>query len=320
MVFIFLAVIQIVQANDDATFGMVQGKSHIISDARDNVMHHPDSTQLEELLEEPVVKSFTEEGHWYRHEDGISFLRAPINSKAGDYLPDATKPKLLILGTDNRKMNGKDYWSFASLWNHLYAKRHGYLFRMIVPELPPRPWTLDWKYEKLADCKIPASANPVPGPGNCTLNNGWTKAKMMLRTMEEYPSVEYFMFLDSDAVISPWYFDEPLTDYIDHLADIHKFDMKDTPVLLNQDAYAAWCETSVAGEGHRCINAGTMLFRQDQRSREFLADWFETGVRDYDDLRRRRPWKHGTEKTSMFSGNDYRKMWLGDQVCRFLVQ
>jgi hypothetical protein len=279
---------------------------------------HPDSTSLEELLEEPVddwnsSQMKSDYFPWFRHEEGISFLRAPIKSKADDYLPDATKPKLLILGTDNRKMNGEDYWSMASLWNHMYAKRHGYLFRMIVPELPPRPWTLDWKYEKLEHCKLGASSNPVPGPGNCTLNNGWTKAKMMLRTMEEYPSIEYFLFLDSDAVISPWYFDEPLTGYIDHLADIHKFDMKNTPVLLNQDAYAAWCEESVS-EGHKCINAGTMLFRQDHRAHEFLKAWFKTGVRDYDDQRRRLPFKRGTKKTPMFSGNRYRKSWLGDQM------
>jgi hypothetical protein len=303
----------LVQCDQVSLFGTVQGKGMALTEGG---KLHPDAVALEELLVPPAHKEWNQDGDWFRHEDGINFLRGPIKSAVEDYGEMPATPRLMILGTDNRDMDGEDYWSLASLWNHAYCRRHGYIFRMIVPELPPRPWTLDWKYQKLRDCKLAEGTNPVPGPGNCTYNNGWTKAKMLIRTMEEYPSIEYFIFLDSDAVISPWYFDQPLLSYLKHLGEQHKFDMKRTPIMLNQDAYAAWCHDSVS-EGFHCINAGTMVIRQDSRSREFLSEWFNTGVRDYDDTRRRRPWKWGPkpeERTPMFSGNPYRRAWLGDQM------
>lgn len=69
-----------------------------------------------------------------------------------------------------------NYWLAAAQWNNAYCKLHGHQFLYYTLEEE-----CHYKEEPLA--------------------SAWCKVKAMINAMEDFPDIQLFMYMDSDAVI-----------------------------------------------------------------------------------------------------------------------
>ena len=96
----------------------------------------------------------------------------------------ALKPfEVALLQFDSRKPD--DYWLVSALWNKQYCDRHGHVFIY---------------YASRDGCHHDGERLAAP----------WCKVRSMINANLEYPSVQFFIYMDSDAVVDVKFRDAPL--------------------------------------------------------------------------------------------------------------
>ncbi|RYH20153.1 hypothetical protein EON65_24415 [archaeon] len=97
-----------------------------------------------------------------------------------------------IMQFDSRPL--KNYWRAAAHWNHAYCKSHGHKFLF---------------YTSTESCHY----------GKEPLADAWCKVKAMINAMDDYPSVQVFVYMDSDAVIDRQFSKLALNDLLGIMQD-----------------------------------------------------------------------------------------------------
>lgn len=163
----------------------------------------------------------------------------------------------------------KDYWQSSALWNEYYCRKHGHVF-------------IYYTLRDNADC--------IHDPSGERLASPWCKVKAMLRANTEYPNVQLFVYLDSDAVIDKRFHDQSLVALLGVMQEKLSWDLNERPVVFNQDGPCWWCKL-VSSVGYSfCLNAGTVAWHRHPHSEKVLRDWWAAAMDEQLDgnpLRRR---------------------------------
>eukprot|EP01031_Cornospumella_fuschlensis_P043387 gene43387-53044_t len=160
-----------------------------------------------------------------------------------------------IMQFDSRPL--KNYWRASAQWNHAYCKSHGHKFLY---------------YTSTESCHY----------GQEPLADAWCKVKAMINAMDDYPSLQFFVYMDSDAVIDRQFSKLPLNTMLGIMQDRLQWDPIAKPLVFNQDGPCMWCNLIVKVGYHMCLNAGTVVWYRSQRSRELLWQWWNSTMDSYD--------------------------------------
>ena len=160
-----------------------------------------------------------------------------------------------VLQFDSRPL--KNYWLTAALWNNEYCKRHNHKFLY---------------YTNDGSCHH----------GNEPLADAWCKVRAMLNAQQDYPSIKFFFYLDSDAVIDKDFAHLSLRDMIITMKDKLSWNIYSKPIIFNQDGPCWWC-TFIQKIGYKmCLNAGTVVWYRHSISETILTEWWDSAMDSYD--------------------------------------
>lgn len=119
----------------------------------------------------------------------LLFLRLALTQeKISSLRPD----EIAVVQFDSRPLD--NYWLAAAKWNHAYCEKHGHLFLY---------------YQSDEDCHY----------GTEKLASAWCKVKAMINAQEDYPGVQVFLYMDSDAVVDRRFADESLNHLLGIMQD-----------------------------------------------------------------------------------------------------
>jgi hypothetical protein len=100
----------------------------------------------------------------------------------------------------------------------------------------------------------------------------------MLQASSEFPQVQVFVYLDSDAVIDKRFEDRSLVSMLSTMQEQLNWDIDARPVVFNQDGPCWWCKL-VSSVGYSvCLNAGTVVWRRHVSSERVLRDWWAAAM------------------------------------------
>jgi len=119
--------------------------------------------------------------------------------------------------------------------------------------------------------------------GKTEIKGGWAKVKAAQQAMKEFPSAQYFMFLDSDIIIQQDNFNMSLIDIFDVIQNRFGTDGKHQPFIVNQDANCGWCDIAAESMPHfkHCLNSGTFLWQRNELNEQILDAWLHSSLDDY---------------------------------------
>jgi hypothetical protein len=151
----------------------------------------------------------------------------------------------------------------GSTWNHLYSKQHGHEYILY-----------HW-------------GNQTTG---CRSNNdqklaeAWCKIRAMQEVQNMFPDVEYFLYLDTDAVVDPKFFDEPLNNLLYNMTTQWSlnWDIDEKPFTLNMEGPSYWCRRVSDANFTNCINTGTVLWKRSPYSSKILQQWWQSADDSYE--------------------------------------
>lgn len=150
-----------------------------------------------------------------------------------------------------------DYWQSSAMWNEYYCRRHGHTF-------------IYYSLRERGVCMHDPSGERLADP--------WCKVKAMLQANSDFPDVQLFIYLDSDAVIDKRYENSSLVSLVSIMQDKLSWDLNARPMVFNQDGPCWWCKL-VNSVGYKvCLNAGTVLWHRHPRSLDVLRDWWAAAM------------------------------------------
>ena len=123
----------------------------------------------------------------------------------------------------------------------------------------------------------------VAADGLTELTAPWCKVLAMLQAMDDFPGAAVFLYLDSDAAVSPAYANRSLVALGDFVAArTPGFGDESRPVALSRDGHGHWCVTLwkrrklLPHHWDACLNAGVIIWRRDVlgRARDFFERWW----------------------------------------------
>jgi len=168
--------------------------------------------------------------------------------------------KVCIVVFDSRRFIPETYWyATAYIWAQ-YAKVHNH---------------------ELAIYGYAAGCNSCDGS---PVGTSWCKVAAMLQALEDFPESTLFLYVDSDATISPNHMKTSLFDVFGDMGVMAPDTYKS--FIVNQDGPGTWCFTRErAGyngglrdeDSHlleHCLNSGTVIYKRDANSIAFLRDWW----------------------------------------------
>lgn len=141
--------------------------------------------------------------------------------------------EVAIMQYDSRPL--RDYWQASAEWNKKYCDKHGHVFIY---------------YASKEGCHYHDEKLATP----------WCKVKAMLDANMDFPSVKFFIYMDSDAVIDKNFEDMPLTAMIRTMQTKLDWDPEQKPIVFNQDGTCWWCNLVKERGYNMCLNAGTLRF------------------------------------------------------------
>lgn len=163
--------------------------------------------------------------------------------------------KIAIMQFDSRPL--KNYWLSAAQWNHAYCQRHGHVF----------------VYYSLED-----HCHHHDEP----LASAWCKVRAMLNAYEDFPDVDMFIYMDSDAVIDKRFADFSLNQMLAVLQRELAWNPEEKPIVFNQDGPCWWC-TFIVKIGYKmCLNAGTVAWYRHPTSWKVLQEWWDSSMDPYE--------------------------------------
>jgi hypothetical protein len=163
--------------------------------------------------------------------------------------------EMAIMQYDSRPM--RDYWLAAARWNKNYCNRHGHVFIY---------------YASKEGCHY----------GSEELATPWCKVKAMLSALEEFPSVRFFVYMDSDAVIDQQFHATSLAQMAGTMQQKLNWDPDKRPVVFNQDGPCWWCRLVKRVGYNMCLNAGTVAWYRHPLSEQVLRQWWDAAMDPYE--------------------------------------
>lgn len=185
------------------------------------------------------------------------FLLITILINASEFLDLSQIPKeqIAIVQFDSRPL--KNYWLTAAQWNAKYCQQHGHLFIYYTTQD-----NCHYGHEPLADA--------------------WCKVRAMLNANEDFPKVQIFFYLDSDAVIDKDYAHLSLNEMIRIMQGRLSWDPAKKPIIFNQDGPCWWCSFIMKIGYTMCLNAGTVVWYRHEISSKILKDWWDASMDSYE--------------------------------------
>lgn len=183
-----------------------------------------------------------------------SFLWRPLLSAVD--LSQLEPTAFALLQYDSRDM--RDYWQASAVWNHRYCLQHGHRFLY---------------YATREGCHY--ADEPLATP--------WCKVKAMLSAMQDYPDVQFFLYMDSDAVIDKDFAHQPLQQLMGTMQQRLEWDVENKPIVFNQDGPCWWCRLIKSKGYTMCLNAGTVAWYRHPLSEKVLRDWWVSSMDSYTD-------------------------------------
>ena len=168
--------------------------------------------------------------------------------------------EIAIVQYDSRKLS--DYWLASAKWNKYYCDKHGHVFIYYKN-----------KYRKKKDSQWCIKD---------TLASPWCKVKAMVQSIQDYPTVRLFVYMDSDAVIDRKFQDYSMNKIFSIVQSKLSWDPDLKPLMFNQDGPCWWCGL-VERVGYKmCLNAGTVVWFRHHISEKLLIDWWNSAMDPYE--------------------------------------
>ncbi len=154
------------------------------------------------------------------------------------YFASLPPSSFALVQFDSRPLGS--YWGSAALWNQRYAHRHSHAFI----------------YYAAQSCFHTGNA----GLGATQLADPWCKVRAMLADMEDFPHIQVFVYMDSDAVVSAHAANTSLSAYLAFVQNKINWDIQKKPIIFNQDGPCWWCDLIVKAGYSTCLNSGTVAY------------------------------------------------------------
>jgi hypothetical protein len=177
-------------------------------------------------------------------------------------LADLKKSRFAIVQFDSRHATNGTYWYASSHWNSAYCKRHGH----------------QYVYYSLR-----SNATCLSHDKTTELSPAWCKVEAMLRAHNDFSSVDYFLYMDSDAVVSEQFAHLTLNDLMSKMTQQLNWTVSEKPVVVNQDSDCWWCGLVSQTKYFYCINSGTVAWLRSEKSRKVLERWWQSSLDSYED-------------------------------------
>lgn len=176
---------------------------------------------------------------------------------------DGRKPWQFVQTGQNTSKYMPTIHNIGSVWNHLYTKQHGHKYILY-----------HWG-NRTTGCR---------SDNNQTLAEAWCKIRAMQDVQNLFPKAEYFLYLDTDAVVDPKFFDEPLNNLLYNMTNKWSldWDIDQKPFTLNMEGPSYWCRRVREGNFTNCINTGTVLWKRSPYSSKILEQWWQSADDSYE--------------------------------------
>ena len=161
--------------------------------------------------------------------------------------------------------------AIGPIWVYQYTQRHGHKYILYN-------WPTDAHQSATSKCR---SAK------NQTLHGAWCKVPALLQAQKDFPNAQYFVYMDTDAVIDISFFhDQSLNNLLHNMTtswNISNWDIDEKPFVFSQEGVSDWCRAAASkGNYPHCLNTGTMLWKRSDKSTAVLERWWESADDPYD--------------------------------------
>lgn len=154
-------------------------------------------------------------------------------------------------------------YNTASTWNYLYSIRHGHEY-------------IQYYFGK--------TANGCRSHGDLPLYETWCKLRAMRQVQADFPRAEYFLYMDTDAVVDYQFRDRSLLDLLQNMTTewLPDWNIDERPFALNQEGPGMWCGMVHEGNFSHCLNTGTILWKRSRESTSIMEHWWMSADDPYD--------------------------------------
>ena len=176
-------------------------------------------------------------------------------------LSSLASEEIAIVQYDSRRLS--DYWLVSAQWNSQYAYNHGHKFIYYSSR-----GGCYYDFYEVMDEDVLKSREQLATP--------WCKVKAMLSALKDFPSVKFFIYMDSDAVIDKRFANTPLQDMIWVMQQRLQWNPMKRPIVFNQDGPCWWCNLVESVGYQMCLNAGTVVWFRHAFSEQVLQSWWDS--------------------------------------------
>ena len=217
----------------------------------------PTSTHSPHFLFASAYSPEIEEDHTSSTKTGVKVIQRPHPALPEGLFDISTIPpqKIAIMQFDSRPL--KNYWLSAAQWNAAYCQKHGHRF-------------------------IYYTTDEACHHGDEPLASAWCKVRAMLNIHEDFPDIDFFIYLDSDAVIDKRFASFSLNQMLEVMQHELSWNPEEKPIIFNQDGPCWWC-TFIIKIGYKmCLNAGTVAWYRHPTSLKILQEWWDASMDSYE--------------------------------------
>jgi hypothetical protein len=105
----------------------------------------------------------------------------------------------------------------------------------------------------------------------------------MLQAQEDHADARFFLYMDSDAVISKHFVHLSLLDLVKNFRSWLNWTMEKQPIIFNQDGPSWWCDLVSNTTNYTwCLNSGTVFWHRSPRATAVLEEWWKSSAETYE--------------------------------------
>eukprot|EP00929_Paragymnodinium_shiwhaense_P032580 TRINITY_DN18029_c2_g1_i1.p1 TRINITY_DN18029_c2_g1~~TRINITY_DN18029_c2_g1_i1.p1 ORF type:complete len:417 (+),score=30.47 TRINITY_DN18029_c2_g1_i1:105-1355(+) len=134
---------------------------------------------------------------------------------------------------------------------------------------------------------------PVLAPDARTpLKGSWAKVKASREAMRQFPTARYFVYADTDAVISARYWNNSIPDLFELVRQNYGSDGKIAPFVVTQEPLGWWCKhvRQYQPTYTACLNDGAFMWENTPANADLLDHWWEASLDNYSIAHQGRYW------------------------------
>jgi hypothetical protein len=189
------------------------------------------------------------------------------------------KSRFALIMYDSRELHNGTYWFASARWNEAYCKRHGHQF-VYYSENKTKKHCLHVSHSSYLNKTTRVELNPA-----------WCKVKAMRRAQRELGdagNVDFFIYVDSDAVIAKPFAHLPLNDLFLNMTRTTKrqqlhWNIKERPFVFNEEGNSRWCNSIIKPSPYfYCLNTGTVVWYSSPRAAQVLERWWQSALDPYE--------------------------------------